>query len=96
LARNKDKNEIEHLRGELREAMKENRALRRRLKTVEKDKNIWTQYSLDSDEPEVPVTILQPTCPQCKRGNLVLTDLGIKNLLSCALCGYRLVKLKNG
>jgi hypothetical protein len=62
----KDKNEVEHLKGELREANKVIKALKKRLKQLEKSKHIWQQYNLDSDEQETTETaeeIMTNSCP---------------------------------
>jgi hypothetical protein len=85
--------EDEDYKGRIRELEKENRSLRRRLKKLERNRQIWEQFSLDADE-NVPIEPDQykvtPTCPQqpCK-GDLILLDLGVKKLWSCTTCGYR-------
>lgn len=86
----------EDFRGRIRELEKENRSLRRRLKTLERNRQIWEYFSLDSDENvprEEDQYQVQPTCPSCKQP-IVLLDLGLKKLWTCTSCGFR--KIENG
>jgi ribosomal protein S27AE len=89
MARSKSHRDDEDLRGMLRQAKVEIKALKRRLRQLEKNKHIWEQYNLDSiDREEIEET--KPTkCPECGDGTLIYVDLGIKHLMSCSNCKYR-------
>lgn len=89
--KSKSHKEDEDFRGRIRELEKENRALRRRLKTLERNRRIWEQFNLDSDEnlPKEEEFKLTPSCPSCKHGTLMLLDLGIKQLWTCSSCTFR-------
>lgn len=85
--------EDEDYKGRIRELEKENRSLRRRLKKLERNKNIWEQYNLDCDENilrEEEQYKLTTSCPaQPCEGDLILLDLGVKKIWSCTKCSYR-------
>lgn len=95
VAKSKSAKEDEDLRGNLRSLIKENRALRKRLRQLEKSRHIWTQYNLDSDENVLPPNVVEEiSCPTCPHGTLLLIDLGIRNLWSCSSCTYRKIVIK--
>jgi hypothetical protein len=93
LARQKDKSETEHLRGELKEAQKIIKVLKKRLRTLEKSKHVWDQYNLDADENSAPdfTDIKTTPCPDCHTGTVLKIDLGIKVIESCSICQWRRV-----
>lgn len=87
----------EDLRGELREIKKENSALRKRLKQLEKNRLVWEQYNLDADEEseqESTIKNKEVSCPSCQHGTLLSIDLGIRWLYTCSTCTFRKVTLK--
>ena len=96
MAKSRSHRDEEDLKGRLREIEKENKALRKRLRKLERSRHIWQQYNLDADENHVPEEIKSegPKCPSCEHGTLMLIDLGIKDLWSCSTCLYRKVALK--
>lgn len=65
--RKRDKNEVEHLRGELRELQKQNRQLRKQLKHLEK-----RDHLNELNEPEEPIEKIEPKvkirCTACGKG----------------------------
>lgn len=93
IVKTKSHKEDEDYRGRIRELEKENRSLRKRLKTLERNRRIWEQFNLDSDENLPKEEEFKPTpgCPKCTTGSLILLDLGIKRLWSCTSCGFRKV-----
>lgn len=81
MARRRDKNEIEWYRGQIRELESENRRLKRQLREAQKS----FEYVLEDDKTETKPA----KCPECGKGNLQITDLKIKLLITCDLCNYR-------
>jgi rubrerythrin len=97
LARRKDKNELEHLRGEVRGLEKEVRRLKRQLRNEEKrhladpieylDELLEEEIKENKQERRIE-------CPECISGSLVISDLGIKSLEKCNQCSYRKTRNK--
>jgi chromosome segregation ATPase len=90
MARSRDKNNDETLRGLLRQAKSENKHLRRQVARLEKQ---LARLPIDEPEEESTVTefhIIDPedSCPKCGK-EMKRLDLGIKVILSCS-CGHRL------
>ncbi len=79
----------EDLRGIIRELRSQNKALKRRLRDLEKSKHIYKELKLSEEEMEELVEEKKSSCPECGEGNLVYVDLGIKHLMSCDMCKYR-------
>ena len=96
MARSKNHKEDEDLKGELRAVIKENKALRKRLRSLEKSKHIWQQYNLTADEMHNTVEKMKDEvkCQSCGVGVLLVTDLGIRTLHTCSTCLYRKIVLK--
>lgn len=96
MARTKSHKEDEDLKGIIRELRKENAALRRRLKKLERNRQIWEQYNLDADEMEIQEDIVpkETKCDACKEGTLMAIDLGLKYLTTCSNCKFRKTRLK--
>lgn len=96
MKKRKTHSELEHLRGELREALKENRALRGQLK---KYVNKESQYENNKEELEALATLQAneeeyqkslKTCQECFKGTLSEYNiLGNKWILTCITCGNR-------
>lgn len=95
MARNKDRNELEHLRGEIRSLEKENKRLKRLLRQQEKEHQ---KYDIDilNELLKEELNDVKKTekCPQCHIGQLEYSDLGIKTLEKCTECQYRKTKNK--
>lgn len=96
MASSKSHKEDEDLRGQLREKDKLIKSLRKHIKKLEKERNIWEKTKDDDEDYHTvtPVESLAPMCPKCKKGQLGFTDLGIKMLKSCVSCGWRKVENK--
>lgn len=88
MTRSKSSKPDEDLRGRLRELEKLNKALKRRLRSLEKNKHLWQENNLDEQELEIPEA-KEIKCKSCFSGTLIITDLGIKILHTCSNCGYR-------
>lgn len=96
----RERSETEYLRGQLREAEKLNRQLRKRLKQLEDQKHFYP-----SQDEEVSTTTedtkpknIRPairTCPKCSEGKLREFELIGRTYEECDECEYR-KKISNG
>lgn len=94
MARKRDKNELEHLRGENRKLESEVRRLKKQLRQQEKEtlnRDVDILDELLNQELEEKV-VRKERCTQCGIGHLDVTDLGIKKLIKCSECSYRRTK----
>lgn len=89
MARSKSHKDDENLRGEIRELKAQNKALKKRLRQLEKNKHIWEEYLVEEEDRSERKQNKQDMCPECGDGTLVYVDLGIKHLFSCSVCTYR-------
>lgn len=92
MVKKRERNEVEYLRGLVRELKAENRNLKKRLGvTSKRARRYETRISEDEDEQlersEQPVKVVD-SCPDCS-GELKLVDLGVRQFNSCINCGYR-------
>jgi cell division protein FtsB len=90
MARERNKNSDENLRGHVRQLRAENKNLKRQISRLEKQLARLPLEDLDEPEEETsPLHDVAPEylCPKCRK-EMVLLDLGIKTILSCT-CGYR-------
>lgn len=82
----KEKSEMEHLRGRIKRLQSQNRQLRKRNRELERKahffENIVDDVVEESDVTEV-------ICPKCKSGVLQLLDLHHISLISCTACDYK-------
>lgn len=86
----------EQLLGEIRGLRKENKALRKRLKQLEKNQHIYNEFKLDLEEAEILVR--EPIkedkhkdCPDCGRRKVEVVSILNREWDSCTLCGWRSV-----
>jgi hypothetical protein len=90
LSRKKDKSELEHLRGIIRELEKENRQLRQRLKHAEKwevDESTQDDGDTPKDSEDTLPKLLTADCDNCGRGKLVQSlELRGKIYGTCNIC----------
>lgn len=91
MARERNKNNDEQLRGHVRQLRAENKNLKRQISRLTKQLARLPLEDLDEPEEE-EVTQLHDIAPEhrCSKCNkeMVLLDLGIKTILSCT-CGAR-------
>lgn len=81
--------EIEFYKGKVKELEKLNKALRRRLRQLEKRSH---QYENIPDESEEIIQIIETDmCPNCGKSKLGILDLNIRKFNVCTLCGFRKV-----
>jgi chromosome segregation ATPase len=84
--------ELESLRAENRELRSTIKSLLRQIRKLEKEyKPEHSQDVLIKEEIKEKV----PKCPECGRGRIKNTELGVRLLISCTHCKYSKVT-KNG
>jgi len=94
VARSRDKNPDENLRGHLRQLKSENKNLRRQVTRLEKQLARQPIESIEDEDntPELPdswnSSEIPNRCPKCGKEAQVI-DLVIKKVLSCKNCNYR-------
>lgn len=101
MAKQKEKSELEHLRGELRKLRSENRNLKKRIGRLDKRSHDLDEreeqiqeFELESEKFELTTTVnLKDKCPKCV-GKLKATDIGPRIIRNCDTCKYREVKKK--
>jgi septal ring factor EnvC (AmiA/AmiB activator) len=98
LARQKDKSELEHLRGENRELTKTIRKLKRQVHQFEKSKHIYHEVISDYEEiiaeeqaQEVVVEkkSKMKSCEKCFSGVMEEFEIMDKVIGTCNSCGHR-------
>ena len=97
MAKTKDRSELEHLRGIIRDLEKQNRQLRSKLKQYEKSKHIYhdviTDYK-DILEKDVELEKEAPKkktyyCEKCHSGIMEQFEILNKTIGTCNSCGHR-------
>ncbi len=101
MPKKRDRSPDEWYRGKIRELEKENRALKRRIKELEKyDKNVDTVHEILKEHEgqlrklaELEATNYQEMCPDCFKGRMVkkITLRG-RDYFECDTCQHRLNK----
>lgn len=97
MTKNKSRDEVENLRGKIRQLQKENKELHKQIGRLQKRS---TQYHdleerTQDEELEKVVTEVVETgkvklmCPKCKTGKLTFSDIGLRKLTRCSECLYR-------
>lgn len=92
MARNKDKNEVEHLKGIIRTLKSENRHLKKKLNSYGKKIRGYDQLvsdAEDDDEPPPLLKTIKAACPECNSEALDNVELGVRSMVVCRDCGYR-------
>lgn len=85
----KERSEVEYLRGEIRRLKSENRNLRKRIKDVQKREHLYEISSEELYDSDVETGPIAPRCPKCNALDLVYIDLGRYTLEKCNSCEYR-------
>lgn len=86
----RDKNEDEHNRGILRQLRSENKQLKRTVARLQKQLLKLPIETIEAEEAPIDTRTVNnhPTCPKCTK-DLQIIDLGVKTVLSCSSCSYR-------
>lgn len=82
----KNKSQIEQLRGQLREVEAENGRLREIIKELEKDPEVKKKRQLARKKAKESSF---GVCNECGKGNLTEVDFGRVKIEKCDLCDYR-------
>lgn len=82
----KQQSDLERLEAELKELKSFNKSLKRQVKISNRPQVV----EVDDSELEQQFTKKVDVCPKCQKGEIKVTDLGIKSLEACSNgCGYR-------
>lgn len=93
MAKSRDKNEVEHLRGIIRQQKAQIRYYRKELRRFQKDDGLDDED--DDYIPEIPQEAVK-TCSSCGKGFLKRELVGIRYLVKCTSCDYSKFERKNG
>jgi len=85
MGRKRDRNSDEWFRGRIRELQAEVRRLQKQLRSAEKS----FEYLVEDDQDDE-----KDICENCGKGEIKVTDLKIKNLITCSICDFRKVENK--
>ncbi len=90
MPKQKERNELEYLRGQNRRLKSENRYLKKRNKQLETRKHL---FETDSPTENIEIEIDNSySCPDCGKGNVaVVIEFRDKQIEACDLCTYRKV-----
>ena len=83
--RNQTHSELEHLRGEIKKLKSENRKLKREIRDQEK----YASLNAEAPEEEIEEVNFIKRCGECRKGNLVETDLGKFIFIKCDICEFK-------
>lgn len=94
IPKRREKNSDEYYRGKIRDLEKQNRALRKRLKQLEKNSHIYEDLLLEDEEsPEKELEVKKVTkiyCPECSNGTLeIVMSFDDKDIFSCTECHFK-------
>lgn len=85
--RNKERSETEYLRGKNKKLETENRALKKRIRQLDKRAHFFDELVEGIAEEVIePVT---EKCPSCFKGDLKILDLSFIKYICCDQCDYR-------
>lgn len=92
MAKQKERSELEYLRGQCRRLQSENRHLKRRNKQLETKKHIF-ESEFPRHESSIDIQIEDSySCPDCGKGNVAtVIEFRDKQIEACDLCTYRKV-----
>lgn len=83
-SRNKNRSELEYVRGKNKQLKSENRQLRRRVNDLEKRSHFYEEVIDDVVED-----IDLDECQECGKGYLQVLDLKYIKFVHCDTCGYK-------
>ena len=83
--RRKERSETEYLRGQIKELEKENRQLKKRLRSLDKRSHMYE----DLIEAVAEDIVIEEKCEVCKTGKHSILDLKHVRFEVCSDCDYR-------
>lgn len=93
MAKSGKNREIEYWKGLVRKLQKEIRELKKQHRR-RFSKEVVLEW-IDDEEEIVEPKKRKPTCPDCGKGAVTITDIGVRKLYRCDTCGWRKSE-KNG
>lgn len=94
--KDKGEGELEHLRGVVRSQKALIKNLRKTIARYEKRTNQFETYLEDAEEEEVEkdnaASYQKKKCIKCLKGDIVISDLGIRKIITCSVCDHREVQ----
>lgn len=84
-SRNKNRSEIEYIKGQLKKVQTENRQLKKRIRQLDKKSHFYENIV----DEAVEEASLGETCESCGKGTMHHYDLVHVKLEICDLCGYK-------
>jgi hypothetical protein len=84
-----ERNELEYLRGLVREQKAQIRHLKRQLSRAGKKVKIFEETVELSEEADCPIEPLTDQCEHCGKGQVQTTDIGVRVLITCNVCDYK-------
>lgn len=100
MAKSKHKNELEHLKGTVRQLKSVIRSLKENLYKPDKKRRHVNELNEDlatqliQDEEQDKILINDNKCPNCPKGKLETIDLNIKKMIICNECNFRKLEKK--
>lgn len=96
--KDKERSEVEYLKGLVRKQKSIIKELQKEIGRASKKSHLYDDIEekikdLEIEE-EIKSSVPQFDCPQCKKGNLDYSDLGVRLLITCSNCKYRESKKK--
>lgn len=92
MGKQKEKSEVEYLRGLVRQLRSENKKLKNELKRLKKKETETDELREELKDYHYEEKMHEDTCPDCQKGRLTSTHLGVKILYICSVCGHRIIK----
>ena len=94
--KNKNRSEIEHLRGENKELLKQVKSLKQRLKQLEKREHLIEdnppqdiEFSTDNEDTMYHPHLKAIPCDDCGKGTFIEYEIMGKIIGTCGVCGNR-------
>lgn len=82
--RNKNRSEVEHLRGQNKQLQSENRQLRKQLNSFKKQAHFYEE-TIDDIADEISLE----SCNHCGKGFIQVVDLTYLKIRCCTICDYK-------
>lgn len=93
MGKTKKTDDVYRLEKELREYKDIIKSLERQLKKRDKEEKVSTSEK----KKEKPLKEEKDKCPDCKSGDIIVSDLGVRIISSCSKkCGWRKITKFNG
>ncbi|MEO5367573.1 MAG: hypothetical protein H7831_14705 [Magnetococcus sp. WYHC-3] len=91
MAKKREKNEAEYLKGIIRKQKAHIRQLKKGLKKASTENEHYYELQdalIDEELEQVPNEPKKDACPECYKGSITKEKLGVRTLVKCGACGY--------